>query len=357
MLRRSLQGGLLFCVVLGLVAGAGVASAKLKTRHPIAGSNSRAQIGGGLPLPITLTPPPNGRILPISGATLRQTTGPDPKMISIPAAQLTNPAAPQFQIGVFTNNSALFSVQSNLGFQWPGKANGPAIFHAGGRTGATTYTFTPGGSIPGNFKYTATGSQFGGAAQGRVTGTAKVWAIAAAPPPCSPGPTCIAVKIVANPALTQAGGGAFGFTNATSPVNQVPGIYVVGANAAGSIFFRTPTPNSNPGPTNAANSAGAPWTTGVLTVNQPAALGAPEVFVLSGSDGRVGGVGTISLVSGALSTRTLSGPNANRGWLNLVIGAGSAPVPGVSSWGVAVVAALTLGSVVFMGRRLFATTS
>ena len=75
-------------------------------------------------------------------------------------------------------------------------------------------------------------------------------------------------------------------------------------------------------------SKGFPWTTGLITISQPGA-GPPEVFFLSGTDMRVAGVGNVSLVSGALSVRALSGPNANRGWLSLDLVA-TAPEPSVA---------------------------
>lgn len=349
MMRKMMSA--MLCSAMVLMGLAGTASAVHKTYA--LGGNARYQIGGGLPLPVTLTPAPNGRVLPIDNARVLQTLGPDPVKMTIEPGQLTDPAAPEFAIGVFINNSALFSVQSNLGFQFPA-AN--AVFQAGGRTGPPTFTYAPGGSIPGSLRYVATGNQFGGPAQAKISGTAKVWAIAVAPPPCVPGPTCIAAKIVAQPAPLNAAGAAFGFTNQTTPVNQVPGIYVVQANTAGTILFRTPTPNAGPGPTNAANSAGGPWTTGKITISQPAAVGAPEIFTVQGSDGRVNGVGNISLVSGAVSTRTLSGPNANRGWLNLTItDTGNNPVPAASSWGLAALMVLIAGSTIWMTRRMFAT--
>lgn len=340
----------MLCSAMVLMGLASTASAANKTYA--LGGNARQQIGGGLPLPVTTGPAPDGRILPIANARVLQTLGPDPVKMTMEAGQLTNPAAPEFAIGVFLNNQALFSVQSNLEFKFPAA---DAVFEAGGRPGAPTTTFVPGGSIPGSLRYVATGNQFGGVGQSRIAGTAKVWAVAVSPPPCNPGATCIAAKIVAQPAPLAAAGGPFGFTNVTTPVNQVPGVYVVGANTAGSIFFRTPTPNNGPGPTNAANSAGGPWTTGMLTVSQPSALGASEIFTLTGSDGRVNGVGNISLVSGAVSTRTLSGPNANRAWLNLTItDPGNNPVPTASSWGLAALMVLIAGSTIWMTRRMFA---
>ena len=77
--------------------------------------------------------------------------------------------------------------------------------------------------------------------------------------------------------------------------------------------------------TDMATSRGFPCTTGAITISQPNALGLPEKFHITGMDERVNGVGTISLVSGALSDRAFSGPNANRGWLRLTL-----PEPGAA---------------------------
>jgi len=74
---------------------------------------------------------------------------------------------------------------------------------------------------------------------------------------------------------------------------------------------------------NMATSDRFPFTTGMITISQPTALGTPEVFTLTGMDSRVGGVGTISLVAGALSDRVYSGANANRSWAQYTL-----PEPG-----------------------------
>ena len=55
--------------------------------------------------------------------------------------------------------------------------------------------------------------------------------------------------------------------------------------------------------------------------------------MLSGSDARVGGQGSISLVAGAVSLRGLTGAHADRGWLNLVVGHRN--IPAVSAPGLA----------------------
>ncbi len=104
-----------------------------------------------------------------------------------------------------------------------------------------------------------------------------------------------------------------------------------------------------------ASSWGYPHTTGVITLSAPLAAGAPEVWVISGYHNRdAAGEGMIQLVSGSLSLRSLTGPNANRGWvrLNLVK---NELVPALSPAGLATVAGLMLLAGGYaMRRRLFA---
>ncbi len=59
----------------------------------------------------------------------------------------------------------------------------------------------------------------------------------------------------------------------------------------------------------------------MLTASNPSAV-PPEKFTLTGADGRAAGsgAGSLSLVAGGFSQRTISGPNAIRGWLNLTVG-------------------------------------
>ncbi len=102
---------------------------------------------------------------------------------------------------------------------------------------------------------------------------------------------------------------------------------------------------------NPAISWGGPWSTGLLIVEQPLAS-PPETFTLSGSDNRVNGVGSLSLVSGSVSTRGVSGPNANRGWLNLELGIKKVVVPSISDPGFAAVFGLiALGGCYVLWRR------
>jgi MYXO-CTERM domain-containing protein len=82
--------------------------------------------------------------------------------------------------------------------------------------------------------------------------------------------------------------------------------------------FTAMAPTAMTGLTNMASSTGYPWTTGMLTIAAPGAVGG-EIFMVTGMDSRVGGVGAIQLVSATLSRRTITGPNANRAWLRLNI--------------------------------------
>src|SRR5262249_29098293 len=85
-------------------------------------------------------------------------------------------------------------------------------------------------------------------------------------------------------------------------------------NMTGLIAMSVKRTPANP-VTNMATSVGFPWTTGRVKLSAPNALAEPEVFSITGKDSRTAmGAGTLSLVSGALSNRKVSGPNANPAW-------------------------------------------
>ncbi len=83
--------------------------------------------------------------------------------------------------------------------------------------------------------------------------------------------------------------------------------------------------------------------------------GSPEIFVISGFDNRTATnhVGSISLVAGAVSDRVLSGPNVNRGWLNLVVKQPFGLVPAMTAPGLAAaIGLLALVRAYFVRRRV-----
>ena len=328
--------------------------------HP-AYSNARAQIGNGLPIPITFAPPPRGRAVPTTYATVWQaSTSPQPSIMI--SANLLSAATITKNIGVWKSNNKVFQVQTSLNLKWP---KNTVTFKAGGRTGPANVTWCPGlppptasynpgcsfplpsldprvTTINSALKYSKTVGQFGGVGQGAVAGGAPggrgavVAVKGGVNPPCviATG-MCVAAFDTVVPAPTQAGGGSFGFKNTTPGVPAVvPGVFLVTALApsvafpgalGGTIVAVGPVVKAT-GFTNKATSWGGPWTTGNLTVlAQNTANGMTEVFALMGSDMINGANGTrlISLVTGAVSQRTASKPNANRGWLTLYL-----PEPG-----------------------------
>ena len=390
-------------LVLG-IGFAGTSQAKLAYYTLAAGSGAQTHIGNGLALPIQpaatalvtgMVFPP--LLIPKAPGVVRVTatttaTGTQQKII-VPGGALKKVAS-QNTVGVFTSNPTLYAVGTHLSFAWP---TAQATFSVSGRTGGATTTFV--GAIntnnikysprivgkrfggPGRFLIRAGAADFGGEdpehLKGVITAQVTVYAIAVRPtgnPPCvhtaltpvpfpGPGnPACVAALIEAIPSGPAAPGGAVGVTVTTAPANLFPaiGIGAFGtgplhpAGPAGTVsFFTFVTPQ--PGPTNMAASDGFPFTTGMITISAMSAMGAPEIFIISGDDTRTaGGAGTIQMVAGALSQRPLSGDNANRAWVRLVLEP-NPQVPSMSVLGLATTAGLMLLTAGYaMRRRIFA---
>ena len=380
--RRTL--GFVSALAITLMLGlfwTGTVQAKNFQRYSLTG-NSRNQIGNGLPLPITLGPPPNGKIQ-LNGF-ISQTTGPMPKAIvnNQPRALRWGPQTAT--IPLFLNNTKVFQIRTSLIIAAP---HAPAVFKANGRTGPTHFTWCPGLPLPtgtttganpsctapnmtttptatqitikANIKYQKTVNQFGGVSQPDVGGgqfggaqlALKVFAGA----PCNgvgmtTTTTCLAIFSNIVPAATGVGGGPIGNSNMFAPPSQP--IHPVNVTAAGHVTAVGPHVASFMA--NAGTTVGGPYTTGIVVVSAPNAANGGEKFTLSGMDSRnASGVGAISLVSGGVSHRALSGDNANRGWLNYNIGA-LAPVPSLSNGALIALAGLLLASAVWMVRRSFA---
>ena len=363
MSKKFSFGRLTLLVAVAAMLGASAADARI---HSLTG-DARFQIGNGLPIPIGATPAPNGRVAAVAGATIRQhDDGANPDRIVIDPGQLTAPGN-AINLGVFLSNPNVFQVQTAIPVTFP---NRKVSFAAGGRTGAATVTFCPGETvtengnpgcaiatpaIPGSLTYTATGAQFGGPAQANTGGSANVALRVASGAPCAYGaganPLCQVIFALATPAPSAAAGQPFGFFNQTAGGTPATGRYYATITTLGAVTGITAT-GLGPGVPNPATSYGGPWTTGRLTVSQPAATPA-ELFVLSGSDGRAGATatGSISLVAGAVSARALSGPNANRGWLNLTVGSSIGSVPVLPAYGVAALVGLTALTGAYALRR------
>jgi hypothetical protein len=387
-------------VALGLAGSAGAQQTYLLN----AASGGQFQIGGGLPLPIQLTDAtPNGIVdwgasgpaggtaptvgpgagvfppllIPRKqGATVMGQTGMTMgQTLTVPAGVLSHPAA-QNTLGVNAQNAGLYAVATNLGFKWPAAA---ATFMQRTMTptgGAGTITFfatntmtvykaSLGSPATRKIRYKNTGvaAPFGGNAPGNITPmfgsglkptvAVTVYALAGAkvPPPCT---GCLAAIIAARPSGPGAIGGK-ALTTVTTMGTGVAGknVYAIKAGAfpKGTIIG-TPAPVATGAvPTNMAMSDGFFWTTGMIDVSAMA-LGAPEHFFLSGTDLRTAmGQGTIQMVSGSLSTRPASGPNANRGWVRLVL-VSPGTVPSISNMGLAALSVVLLGIAFVAQQRL-----
>jgi hypothetical protein len=261
--------------------------------------------------------------------------------VVIPPAALSKPAAgAPVKIGVFPTNPAVFQVASTISYAWPaatvalapGGAPGPAILGTPVAGGIIIYS----GGVkafggPGQYAIAAGPGAGSGRVPPNALGAQPVlsgWINIAGAVPGSV--MTVALVAESNPiGLAQPGApvAAPSATTMFGPVSPGLGVVNVPMGGAGCTMFCVgplgTIPSSaavgGPFPSNmVTGTKGFPWTTGFITVSQPGAV-PPEIFFLSGTDMRVAGVGNVSLVSGALSARALSGPNANRGWLRLTL--------------------------------------
>ena len=344
---------------------AGLAATAQATLHPLTGS-LRFQIGDGLPIPITFLPAPNGVILPVPGAFVSQPpgTGLVRDIVFVEGKEFKYAVAER-NLPVFLFNDQVYQVKTSLGITYPlnagsklssrklttsvrGRTGGPTVSycHGNGTIMGNDNPACPNGfgitSLPGIMIYTRTSNQFGGALTGRIFGGADVAlnGQGADQPPCA-GPECKVLMALANPNSTGDGGaGGFFGGSSTSPGTPVdPGAFSAAVTSRGEItavFSFT-----GPGIANPLTGAGAPWTTGMITVSMSQAVGSAEIFTLTGFDNRTaGGAGTISLVAANLSQRSTSGPNANRGWMNMTLGNALGALPTMSGPGIAALVGL-----------------
>jgi hypothetical protein len=122
------------------------------------------------------------------------------------------------------------------------------------------------------------------------------------------------------------------------PPAKSPGVVVASIPNTTGLIKATKNVKNTGTLTNMATSVGFPWTTGMVKLVAKSALAKGETFAITGKDSRTAmGAGTISLVSGALSNRKLSGPNANRSWARYTL-----PEPGAALGAAAALAVLGL---------------
>lgn len=404
--KQTPRFGLANILAIGLVLSfAWATTVQAQTAVYSLSGNTRAQIGNGLPLPVTFQPAPNGKIVLTDNAFVIQTAGPDPKNMTFQlntATPLFGPVTTTALVALF--NPRVFQVQTSLIVNGPYGAsaiNGTtAMFSAGGRSGPAIFSWCPGMALPtasfnpgctaptsaiadfgatqnASIRFQATSNQFGGVTRAIVGGGASVVIRAGATKaPCKAvalggtGVSCAGAFSlpVINPKAV--GGAPIGVVNITSPALSPGNVRVIGVLANGQVTAVGPTGTSTSMtgtamsmtnvfismgfPKNNVRTYGAPWTTGKVTVRAPLALGGAETFFLQGGDNRVDGIGSISLVSGGIGRRTLSGYNGNRGWLNYEVAPFS--VPSISNGGLILLGSIFLAATAWMVRRAVVTS-
>jgi hypothetical protein len=143
--------------------------------------------------------------------------------------------------------------------------------------------------------------------------------------PCTIGtqPLCIVAISLVVPGTAGVGGGAFANKVTNPAFTTATGVFTADIGGNGTInsvgaAVKDSMGNPLPFTGQAATSWGFPNTTGKLTISVTQNQDAPtelETFTRTGGDNRTaGGEGIVVLVSGAVSSRSISGPNGNRGW-------------------------------------------
>jgi hypothetical protein len=337
--------------------------------YSVTGGGGQTQIGDGLPLPIqvnrtlmggpigtgTMLPPLLIPVNPDPAKAIIKQTGAAPAQMKLQPGVLRRvPGSPKV-IGLAANNPKVLQVKTRISFSGPANVKGTMTFKKDGvRTKALSFAGAPAGAVA---FYSGSINRFGGPSQMRVAVLSEigVWLNVAAMLPCKhpafggANGSCVAPLVPVYPASLAAAGGAMtmagkvtaGVTVTTpgGPPAKSPGVVALSIPNSTGLIAKSANLKNTGSLTNMATSVGFPWTTGKVVLSQPSALAAFEKFTVTGKDSRSAmGVGTISLVSGALSNRKLSGPNANKSWARYTL-----PEPGVALGAAAALAALALG--------------
>jgi hypothetical protein len=290
-----------------------------------------------------------------------------PTLVQVPLNNLV-PAL----MGVSTNIGQSFPGETRTFMNGPGfktTIGGPAHFQANGRPGAATLTYCAGANVPEPIpatwtgscsgftpltpggqpgaqiapvltRYTKTTNQFGGVAtqrqverKGNLPGSAgNTWLGRinfnnfVAPYTAAQMANTALIKVyptlpqnLVEPVVWGAKFGAVVQRFGAAPGNMVSAFLTVnGAPQNTATVMVTPT-GTNMGLVQTSTSWGGPLTTGMVTV-QVIAGGtvAPSTFTQTGNDQRTaGGQGMVSMVSGSIAARNLSGPGTQRTMLTL----------------------------------------
>ena len=339
--------------ILLFTAPALSARGEFYTYFSVVGGGAQFQIGDGLPVPLqnpktamggpigtwTMFPPLLIPVTPHPGKALVKlgTVGGNPRKFTMPPGLFRRKAPGRKALA-----GPAGEVRTNIEFSAPAQTLGSVVFKAGGRTGPPIATYLIGKAA---IQYTKTVAQFGGPMQTRlapVTPPRKF--VYLGNPPCKHPAfggldvTCDAQLLAWSPGPLAVFGAPVGFTQMTSaPPPMSPNLVHASIPSPDLLIAKSASAAMTGVATDHATSWGFPWTTGRVIVSQSVAIGGYEVFTITGKDSRVNGFGTISLVSGALSTRKFSGPNANRAWMRITM-----PEPGAAISAVAALAVLGL---------------
>jgi hypothetical protein len=346
-------------VALGILLFAAPSSAGGGPQYySLSGGGLQFQIGSERPMPIQPVPTTGGKfpspgkqiatmtvfptlLIPVNPdpakALVQQTSGPDPKQITVPPGAFHRPAPGPMTLGVARFNPKLLQVRTNIEISAPAPALGPVVLKAGGRTGPPLMS-VPGINIGDVVKYRKTAAQFGGPLRARLAAASPIREFAHGPKefaklPCKHPAfggldvSCHAQLLAEYLGTLAVIGAPLNFITTTpgGPPPMSPNVVNASIPNITGLIAKSATAAVTGTYTNMATSQGFPWTTGMITISAVEALGDSEQFRLTGMDSRVNGIGTISLVSGAFSIRKFNGPNGNRGWLRLTV-----PEPGAA---------------------------
>lgn len=325
------RGAIAALAACAFLLGLGAATARAQYLLTGPGDGGQLQLGTALAFPLQ-TPataagfPPQLGVPPIPGITpahpttwIRQGAS---GTLTIPPGILSRPApgAP-VERALFATDPAIFQVATSLRIRWPAAT---AALAPGGGPGPTIL----GSDLFGPYVIYSGGARaFGGAARFEISAGPGAAAGAIPGQPVTlhlnfqaryPASATRALLAARNATLLQPGASLPAGTVGTPGVTANPAIVSASFGPLGTVLGSVACGTCPGVGSRLTGSKGFPWTTGLLTIVLPSVT-PPETFFLSGSDMRVSGVGNITLVSGGVALRKLTGPTASRAWLSLTL--------------------------------------